>query len=104
MVDASELDNAIKHPFRNILERNNQQQVVMSICMPMFQILTGINSILFYAPVLFGSLGFAANASLYSYVLTGAVLVLSTLVSISTVDRWGHRPFLFGGGIWMIVC
>ena len=76
---------------------------MMAICMPMFQILTGINSILFYAPVIFGSLGFGANTSLYSSVLTGVVLVLSTLVSIATVDRWGHKPFLLGGGIHMIV-
>lgn len=103
MVDASELANTIKHPFRNILERRNRPQLVMAICMPMFQILTGINSILFYAPVLFGSLGFGAHASLYSSVLTGAVLVLSTLVSIATVDRWGRRPLLLGGGFQMIV-
>ena len=48
MVDASKLANAIKHPFRNILERRNRPQLVMTICMPRFQILTGINLILFY--------------------------------------------------------
>ena len=104
MVDASKLDNVIKHPFRNILERRNRLQLVMAICMPMFQILTGINSILYYDPVIFGCLGFGANTSLYSSVLTGVVLVLSTRVSIATVDRWGHRPLLLGGGIHMIVC
>ena len=105
MVDASDLANAIKHPFMNIFERKNRPQLVLiAICIPMFQILTGINSILFYAPILFRSLGFGANASLYSSVLTGAILVLSTLVSIATVDRWGHRPLLLCGGIHMIVC
>jgi len=104
MLDASDVANAIEHPFRNIFERRNRPQLVMAIFMPMFQILTGINSILFYAPVLFGSLGFGKNASLYSSVLTGAVLVLSTLVSIATVDRWGRRPLLLAGGIQMIVC
>lgn len=104
MLDASALANAIEHPFRNILERRNRPQLVMAICLSMFQILTGINSILFYAPVLFGSLGFGANASLYSSVLTGAVLVLSTVVSIATVDRLGRRPLFFGGGILMISC
>ena len=47
-MDASKLANTVKHPFRNILERRNQPQLAMTICMPMFQILTGINSILFY--------------------------------------------------------
>lgn len=104
MVDASELANSIKHPFRNILQRRNRPQLVMAIFMPTFQILTGINSILFYAPVLFQSMGFKGNASLYSSALTGGVLASSTLVSIALVDKWGRRPLLFIGGIQMIIC
>ncbi|KAI4335603.1 hypothetical protein L6164_014237 [Bauhinia variegata] len=104
MVDASEFANSIKHPFRNILERRNRPQFVMSIFMPTFQILTGINSILFYAPVLFQSMGFGGDASLYSSALTGGVLASSTFISIATVDRLGRRPLLISGGIQMIVC
>ncbi|KAI3670830.1 hypothetical protein L1987_87472 [Smallanthus sonchifolius] len=104
MIDASEMANSIKHPFRNILEKRNRPQLVMAVCMPMFQILTGINSILFYAPVLFQSMGFKGNASLYASALTGAVLTLSTLVSIATVDKLGRRVLLIAGGIQMIIC
>ncbi|KAF9612918.1 hypothetical protein IFM89_004334 [Coptis chinensis] len=104
MLDASELANSIKHPFRNILEKRNRPQLVMAIFMPTFQILTGINSILFYAPVLFQSMGFGGTASLYSSVLTGAVLALSTLISIATVDKWGRRFLLISGGVQMFVC
>ncbi|PWA63308.1 General substrate transporter [Artemisia annua] len=104
IVDASELANSIKHPFRNILKRNNRCQLVMAIFMPTFQILTGINSILFYAPVLFQSLGFKGNASLYSYALTGPVLCLSNFVSIATVDKLARRVLMIGGIIQMILC
>lgn len=104
MLDASELANSIKHPFRNILERRNRPQLVMAIFMPMFQILTGINSILFYAPVLFQSMGFEGDASLYSSAMTGAVLASSTLISIATVDKLGRRALLISGGIQMVTC
>ena len=104
MVDASELSNLIKNPFRNILEKRNRPELVMAICMPMFQILTGINSILFYAPVLFQSMGFGGNASLYASALTGAVLASSTFISIATVDKLGRRVLLISGGIQMITC
>ncbi|XP_057968351.1 sugar carrier protein A isoform X2 [Malania oleifera] len=104
MIDASEFANAIKHPFRNIFHRRNRPQLVMAIFMPMFQILTGINSILFYAPVLFQTMGFQGNASLYSSALTGAVLATSTLISIATVDRLGRRILLISGGIQMAIC
>ncbi|XP_015893050.2 sugar carrier protein A [Ziziphus jujuba] len=104
MLDASEIANAIKHPFRNILEKKNRPELVMAIFMPTFQILTGINSILFYAPVLFQTMGFGGNASLYSSALTGAVLCSSTLISIATVDKLGRRFLLISGGIQMITC
>ncbi|GAV83957.1 Sugar_tr domain-containing protein, partial [Cephalotus follicularis] len=104
LLDASELANSIEHPFRNILEKRNRPQLVMAIFMPTFQILTGINSILFYAPVLFQSMGFGGNASLYSSASTGAVLFSSTLISIATVDRLGRRFLLISGGIQMIIC
>lgn len=104
IIDASEQAKSIKHPFRNILEIRNRPQLVMAIFMPTFQILTGINSILFYAPVLFQSMGFERNASLYSSALTGAVLASSTFISIATVDKWGRRALLISGGIQMIIC
>lgn len=104
MVDASELAQSIKHPFRNILKRRNRPQLIMAILMPTFQILTGINIILFYAPVLFQSMGFKRTASLYSSALTGAVLVSSTVLSMATVDRYGRRILLITGGIQMIIC
>lgn len=104
ILEASELANSIKHPFKNILERKNRPELVMAILLPTFQILTGINSILFYAPVLFQSLGFGGNAALYSAVLTGAVLSASTFISIATVDKLGRRILLISGGIQMVLC
>ncbi|CAI0395109.1 unnamed protein product [Linum tenue] len=104
MVDASEMANSIKHPFRNILERRNRPQLVMAICMPASQIMTGINAILFYAPVLFQSMGFGKDAALYSSASTGAVLFFSTFLSIAAVDKLGRRMLLISGGIIMIIC
>ncbi|KAG6430819.1 hypothetical protein SASPL_108892 [Salvia splendens] len=104
IMDASELANSIKHPFRNILERRNRPQLAMAVFMPAFQILTGINAILFYAPVLFQAMGLKGNAPLYSSAVTGGVLAASTVISIATVDRLGRRVLLISGGVQMIAC
>lgn len=104
IIDASELGKSIKNPFRNMLEKKNRPQLIMAVFMPAFQILTGINAILFYAPVLFQTMGFGGKASLYSSALTGAVLASSTFISIATVDRWGRRALLITGGIQMVIC
>lgn len=58
---------------------------------------------MFYAPVLFKTLGFKSDASLYSSAITGAVNVLSTMVSIYFVDRAGRRVLLLEAGVQMFL-
>ncbi|EFJ17412.1 hypothetical protein SELMODRAFT_271496 [Selaginella moellendorffii] len=104
LLEASDVAKTVKHPFRNIFKPRSRPQLVMAFFLPAFQLLTGINSILSYAPVLFQSLGFGGSASLYSSVLTGAVIVFASLLTIATVDRWGRRKLFMLGGVLMVVC
>ena len=45
----------------------------------------------FYAPVLFSSLGMGQESALLSSVITGTVFVAATIISILTVDTFGRR-------------
>ncbi|KAJ6802400.1 putative sugar transport protein 13 [Iris pallida] len=103
IVEASRVAQEVKHPFRNLLKRRNRPQLVISILLQIFQQFTGINAIMFYAPVLFNTLGFKSDASLYSAVITGAVNVLSTVVSIYSVDKLGRRALLLEAGAQMFL-
>nr|ADJ68005.1 putative hexose transporter [Manihot esculenta]ADJ68006.1 putative hexose transporter 2 [Manihot esculenta] len=103
LVEASRIAKEVKHPFRNLMKRRNRPQLVISVALQIFQQLTGINAIMFYAPVLFDTLGFGSDASLYSAVITGAVNVISTVVSIYSVDRVGRRVLLLEAGVQMFV-
>lgn len=68
-----------------------------------FQQFTGINAIMFYAPVLFSTLGFKNDASLWSAVITGGVNVLSTLVAVFYVDKFGRRMLLLQACVQMLI-
>jgi MFS family permease len=94
IVHACELGRKVKHPFRNLMKRQSRPQLVIAIFMQIFQQFTGINAIMFYAPVLFQTIGFRNDASLMSAVITGVVNVGSTIVSILVVDRWGRKALL----------
>lgn len=103
LIEASEAARAIKNPFRNLLQRKNRPQLVIgALGIPAFQQLTGMNSILFYAPVIFQSLGFGSGASLYSSALTSTALVLAALISMAFVDKFGRRAFFLEAGTEMI--
>lgn len=100
-----ELESAARqHPFQSILKRHNRPQLVISAAMQFFQQFTGINAVMFYAPVLFHTLGYGSEAALYSAVITGAVNLVATVVSIFAVDKLGRRFFLLAGGVQMFIC
>ncbi|KAH6558213.1 hypothetical protein KP509_1Z073700 [Ceratopteris richardii] len=103
LVEASRVAQEVKHQFKNLMQRQNRPQLVIASALQFFQQFTGINAIMFYSPVLFQTLGFKNDASLYSAVITGAVNVLSTLVSVYSVDKLGRRFLLLEGSAQMFV-
>lgn len=104
LVAASEASLLVEHPWRNLLQRKYRPHLSMAILIPFFQQFTGINVIMFYAPVLFNTIGFGDDASLMSAVITGVVNVAATMVSIYGVDKWGRRFLFLEGGAQMLVC
>ncbi|XP_009761332.1 sugar transport protein 12-like [Nicotiana sylvestris] len=104
LVAASEASRKVEHPWRNLLQKKYRPHLTMAIVIPFFQQLTGINVIMFYAPVLFKTIGFGADASLMSAVITGLVNVVATIVSIYYVDKLGRRFLFLEGGFQMLIC
>ncbi|KAJ9189357.1 hypothetical protein P3X46_000664 [Hevea brasiliensis] len=104
LVDATEAAKRVEHPWLNIMKPQYRPQLVICSLIPFFQQITGINVIMFYAPVLFKTLGFGDDASLMSAVITGIVNVLATIVSIYSADKFGRRVLFLEGGVQMIIC
>jgi SP family sugar:H+ symporter-like MFS transporter len=67
------------------------------------QQLVGINVVFYYGEVLWRSAGFSASNALLINVIGGAINVLSTLVAIALVDKWGRKPLLLTGSLGMAV-
>jgi MFS transporter, SP family, sugar:H+ symporter len=59
--------------------------------------------ILYYSSVLWQAVGFSESSSLVITVITGAVNIVTTLVSISLIDRVGRKPLLLIGPVGMTV-
>lgn len=102
--EAVTIANSIKNPYRTITRRRYWPQLAITILIPAFQQLTGINAIMFYAPQLFEATGASTNAALMASVVTGCVNVVSTLVAIFAVDRAGRKFLFVQGGAQMIMC
>ncbi|GLU08852.1 hypothetical protein SLE2022_257370 [Rubroshorea leprosula] len=103
IVYASEMARQVKNPFRKLMKKSSRPQLVIAIWLQVFQQFTGINAIMFYAPVLFQTVGFGSDAALLSAVITGLVNVFSTLVSVYAVDKAGRRVLLLEAAVQMFI-
>lgn len=95
---------ASREPFMTIFERQYRPHLVIAIAIPLFQQVTGINIIAFYAPVLFQSVGFGSDSALIAAIILGLVNLGSILVSTFVVDRYGRRFLFMEGGTQMFLC
>lgn len=92
-----------QEPFLTILERQYRPHLVIAVAIPLFQQLTGINMVAFYAPNLFVSIGFGHQAALLGNIILGLVNIVSVIVFSTIVDRVGRRVLFIIGGIQMLI-
>ncbi|RYY88007.1 MAG: MFS transporter [Chitinophagaceae bacterium] len=89
--------------WRTLLQPAFRRALWVGIGLSVFQQVTGINAILYYAPEIFKSFGSGTNASLLETSMLGVVNLIFTIVSIFLVDRVGRKPLLLAGTIGMLV-
>lgn len=68
-----------------------------------FQQFVGINVIFYYSSVLWRSVGFSERDSLWVTVITSVTNILTTLIAIAFVDKFGRKPLLILGSIGMTI-
>jgi MFS transporter, SP family, sugar:H+ symporter len=77
--------------------------VWIGIGLSIFQQFVGINVIFYYSSVLWQAVGFSEKQSLEITVITGLTNIVTTLVAIATIDRFGRKPLLLIGSAGMVV-
>jgi MFS family permease len=89
--------------FLNLLGRNMRFIMFIALAIGFFQQITGINAILYYAPVIFSKAGGGQETAFMQAVIVGLVNLVMTLVAIRLIDRWGRKPLLLIGAAGMAV-
>jgi SP family arabinose:H+ symporter-like MFS transporter len=100
-----EIENSFHHEKKSSLNElfNKKYRAVLliGILVAVFQQVTGINSILYYAPVIFKETGLDSSSSLLQTIGIGVVNMVSTFIAIGLVDKVGRKKFLLAGSILM---
>ena len=89
--------------WRELASLDLRPALVVGIGLAVFQQVTGINTIIYYAPQIFQAAGFGtATTALAATIGIGVVNVLATVVAIVLVDHAGRRPLLLAGLTGMV--
>jgi len=68
--------------------------LLVGVGLAVFSQITGINTIIYFAPSTFQATGFGASASILATAGVGVVLVVGTILAIMVIDRLGRRSML----------
>lgn len=88
----------------DLLGASVRPALIVGIGLAIFQQVTGINTVIYYAPTIIQSAGIpSASGAILATAGVGVVNVIMTLVSMRLIDRMGRRPLLLIGIAGMAV-
>ena len=86
-----------KGTFRELFQPAMKLVLTIGISVAILQQITGINSVFFYAPMIFEQSGIGTDAAFMQAVMVGIVNLVFTVTAILLIDKLGRRPLLIAG-------
>jgi sugar porter (SP) family MFS transporter len=88
---------------REMLGRAVRPALLVGLALAVIQQVTGVNTVIYYAPTLLESAGLGGHAAIGATVIVGAINMLFTIGALLILDRVGRRPPLLAGTAGMVV-
>jgi len=82
---------------RELFRPGLRKAMFIGVFLAVFQQITGINAVIYYAPRFFETAGLGRSSAIFQSALIGLVNLVFTLVAIALVDRLGRKPMLMAG-------
>jgi SP family arabinose:H+ symporter-like MFS transporter len=92
------------HGYKELLKPALRLVLLIGIVVGAMQQFTGINSVFFYAPMIFEQSGVGENASFTQAIYVGLINLVFTIVAIMFIDRLGRKPLLVFGVGGIVLC
>lgn len=86
-----------------LFSKKNRFPVFLAITFAVFNQVSGINAIIYYAPRIFEMTGLGKQSALLSSVGIGVVNFIFTLLALNVIDKFGRRTLMLIGSVGLIV-
>ncbi|MEM9984778.1 MAG: sugar porter family MFS transporter, partial [Bacteroidota bacterium] len=75
---------------------------IIGLVVAVVQPITGINAIMFYAPMVFEQVGIGTDAAFAQAIYVGLSSTVFTVLALLLIDRIGRRPLILWGLLWAV--
>jgi sugar porter (SP) family MFS transporter len=99
----SNSDQEEKATLKELFSRQMRYVLLIGFGLGIFQQLSGINAVLYYAPMVFANAGTGMDAAFLMAIAVGLTLTVATIISMFLIDRLGRKPLLVIGTSIIIV-
>lgn len=89
--------------FRQLLEPGLRIALIIGLVLPFVSQLTGITTVMYYAPAIFEKAGFQTSSAIGSAAVIGLFNTAFTFVAIWKIDKWGRKPLLIWGFVGLSI-
>jgi len=97
------LDMETDHRKEWFFSKKFMKPIFLAMAIAVFNQLSGINAVLYYAPHIFRMAGAGGNSALLQSVAIGGTFVIFTVLALTVIDRYGRRKLMIIGSIGYIV-
>lgn len=87
----------------NLFSKKYSFPVMLAILFAVFNQVSGINAIIYYAPRIFEMTGLGTDSALLSSAGLGLVNFVFTLLAVNFIDRYGRRTLMLIGSVGVII-
>jgi SP family arabinose:H+ symporter-like MFS transporter len=91
-------------PLSALFKKPMRLVLTIGLTVAVLQQITGINSVFFYAPMIFEQSGIGTDAAFMQAVLVGLTNLVFTLLAMALIDRVGRKPLLIFGVAGIASC
>jgi MFS transporter, SP family, xylose:H+ symportor len=94
---------SVSHHEEKLFRKKYIKPILFAVLLAMFNQLSGINALFYYAPRIFEIAGFNKSNAYLQPVYLGAANLFFTLLAMSMIDKFGRKKLLLIGSVGMIV-
>lgn len=92
--------HGLQEPF---LCKKYARPIMLAVLIAMFNQLSGINAILYYAPSIFRMAGAATESAMFQSVIIGFTNLVFTMLALAIIDHFGRKRLMLVGSVGYIL-